>query len=381
MGKGSNRLNNNHGLKNMRLLNLLIVVLLLGGCATAPDVMLGYYLPKADVKTTATQVITCKKITAAVGQTGYSIERDTSFDITPIYSSDTSKTYYVNPSELGSWFTDSEFKLNYTEGGRMSQIKAKVTGKGKEVVDLTAQALSLFAKSTEFYAAKDNDKAQFDACETINARVKGDLKQVFVKYTHVYNDSSGANITEIEFKEPILQSTVIKFSEIEALTSDPKIAITAGSQPEPMHVYKSKCESLNNAHTKYSACLAENAEIALKQPKPFKFNLIADNKAIERTVFLPQHGKLFTLPLPTGTLFGVNDADISFNPDGTVSSITYNTQSDLEGVGKLVSEVKGDSETDIATEEAKLFKAQADALYQAKRLRACQDAPSTCSDK
>lgn len=90
---------------------------------------------------------------------------------------------------------------------------------------------------------------------------------------------------------------------------------------------------------------------------------------------------LFTLPLPTGTLFGVNDADISFNPDGTVSSITYNTQSDLEGVGKLVSEVKGDSETDIATKEAKLLKAQADALYQAKRLKECQNDPGKCDDK
>ena len=89
----------------------------------------------------------------------------------------------------------------------------------------------------------------------------------------------------------------------------------------------------------------------------------------------------YTLPLPTGTLFGSNDAKIEFNPDGTVKTITYNTTSDLDGVSKGIEKIKGDSATVKAESESAEAKAKADSIYQSNRLKQCEDDPESCEIK
>lgn len=363
----------------MRQIIITLFSLSLLGCASAPDVKLGYFLPKAVIKTTATQVITCKPITDELGSSGYSYTRETTFDITPIYSSDTSKTYWINPKKLGAWFTDSQFKMTYAQGGRISHIKGKVSGQGAEVVDLASDLMSFKLLNDSTFTV-DSNTGIFKSCKIVDERIPGSLKQITVTFSHTYDDPSGAKLDESDLAEPKLKSTLIFLDDIEDLIDIPKIEIEGGSDITPVHLYTSKCKSDKNDET-YRLCLSKNAEIALKQPKPFTFKLKADGKTVEETVYLPQHGTLFTLPLPRGTLFGVNDADISFNPDGTVSSITYNTTSDMDGISKAIDKVDGDSDSEKAAKEAELFKAQADAMYQAKRLQDCQNDPSNCKEK
>ena len=146
-----------------------------------------------------------------------------------------------------------------------------------------------------------------------------------------------------------------------------------------MHVYKSKCIKTDKKYD--NNCLAKHAEIAVRQPKPYAFSVTVDGKTKEKDLMFPQHGSLYTLPLPTGTLFGTNDAKIVFNIDGTVNTITYNTTSDLDGVTKAIDKFKGDSDTEKAQNSTAEAKAKADSIYQQNRLKFCENDPEKCKPK
>ncbi len=355
----------------MRIIDFSIIVVILSGCATAPDVNLGYNLPKTTITTTVKQVITCKPDNLKK-PTMYSFDRVSTVEFSSKYEADSSHTYYINPSKLGSWFTDSDFTLNYNEGGTINSIDTKVTGKGEAVISLVNEALS-FLKG--FSSPLTNKATQeFLACDTVYKKIKGKLKQITVLHKYDYSDSKPIiklGVASNGFQS-LVTSSLFTYNEIKALTDEPFITIKGKSQPTPMHVYKSECKNKGGKYD--SNCLANHAEIAVRQPKPYSFAVTVENITKTQEFGLPQYGQLYTLPLPTGTLFGTNDAKIEFNGDGSVKTITYNTTPGSDGVGKILEKLKGDSDVEKA-------KTQADTIYQQNRLKLCEDNPEECTAK
>ena len=368
--------------KNIYLITLLIPII--SGCATAPDVKLGYYLPQASMTVKAIQTIKCKVVGV-----NYSPILETTFSQVVKYSDNKAQKYYLNPKELGGVFTDSKFSLTY-QGGRLSKFTPCVTGKGNQAIDLIE---GIFSKSTslKFNVIVDNNatakhKEIVSACKVLKNTIDGPLKHVQVEFQW-YVSNFDLNPIQLTSKE--VKSDLITFEQISAIVDVPIIKINKDGLPDSLHQYTSACtqptDDSGPAQTTYANCLSDVGEIAVSAPQKYMITVQLKDKndlmkdVIINSINVPQSGSVYTLPIPKGFLFGGADANFEFNSDGSLKAVSYNHTSGVEAFGKSVSALQSELESDSNKDRADKIKSESDLLYQQKRLKNCQNNPSTCA--
>lgn len=355
----------------------------LGGCATAPDVDLGYVLPKASVTVKVDQAITCTE--SKVIPDTFDVHRENIVSFTASYQDDNSEKFYINPKALGAWYADSEFKVTF-QGGRLSTIAPSVTGSGAQVTDFILSIVDMI-KSNPTDRSDDVNNGVSTACKIVKDRINGKLKKFNASYEITISDVAAS----VPAFLPRVAHASINEDDVEALLAIPTLEVSLHARPNVLHRFESTCfTTTKNATTGKDEtvidkdCLIENRQIVAKAPEMYEFKVTVDGEPTSKVIGIPQLGTTYALPLPKPALFGSAAADIAFNADGSVKSITYNASGDFEGQTKSLKAIdeatasESVSELDAVNGQLAVEKAKADLIYQQTRKAICENTPEEC---
>lgn len=378
------------------IISIIAFTFLLGGCASAPDINLGYYVPKVSSTLTTSATFWCT--TDSSNQ--YSLHQNVSHSLKHKYSEDLENLYFINPDKIEGVFTSSEFSMTYN-GSRLGSLTAKSVGEGDKVIDAAIAAVGLFKSNVVVQGANSSDMN--NACLDIKnhgtqVKLADSTIKIFATITNEmsisYKQISGAakvvghefDCTDTSVEALCESSDIYKADENSSINVNlfkkyiipPKVKIKIGKQPIIIQQYDSKCTSYTDQ--KYISCLTDENEIVSRQPRKVSISVENDSGNVllaKVPLAVPQYGKIFTLPIQHGALFGGTTSSITFAEDGTVKEIQYNTTGGTESLGTAVSKASDTLKTS-SEERAAELKSEADLLYQKQRLEKCKVSPSTC---
>ncbi|WP_370240155.1 hypothetical protein [Marisediminitalea sp.] len=376
------------------IVSIMALTFLLGGCASAPDINLGYYVPKVTSTLTTSATFWCTTDSSKK----YTLHQNVSHSLKHKYSEDFENLYFINPDKIEGVFTSSEFSMAYN-GSRLGSLTAKSVGEGDKVIDVAIAAVGLFKSNVAAPGATSSDIT--NACTEIEkygtkTKLADDTIKLFTTVTNEmtisYKKTGGAANVGHEFDctktsvDALCESSDIYKTENSSLDvtlfkdyiKPPKVKIKIGDEPKIIQQYNSKCS--DSTVTKYISCLTDENEIVSRQPRKVSISLENDSGNVllaKVPLAVPQYGKIFTLPIQHGALFGGTTSSITFAEDGTVKEIQYNTTGGTESLGTAVSKASDTLKTS-SEERAAELKSEADLLYQKQRLEKCKVSPSTC---
>ncbi len=332
-------------------------LLLLSACGgSMPNVKAGYYLPKSELNLTITQTAACAKSNIPIITTNVTLN--------PSYSSDTTTSYTLDLSEIDGNFTKADATMEFYPDGRLKSINTTQTGTGSEI--LTA-ALALAAKlsADEDPSQTPNKKEITTACIALKSLVK-DEKPLTIIYKGHTDFKTKTSHTTIKLKRMSVSDFTFKkikpiFGELTATYSIP------ATPPTPIH-------TLGN-HEGQTIKLKESAlaEIIIKNT-----HMAYNSSEYKGQVRVPQHGKLFHLPVQKAPFFGKNTFELALDESGHVSKLTYSGENGTASLFDSLSGVATQAKGNKVQDEAARIQAEADLIAQQQRLIKCQADPSTC---
>ncbi len=334
------------------------LLMLLGACATTPDVTVGYYLPKAEAKVQVIQSADCDASKSQV------FVANTATLATAISSDRAAPRRTVSLKALDGAFANTDAAFKFTEDGRLQSVNASSTGKGEDVVKSTVTLSATLARLTELHVT-----APIDPCEVI-AKAGGN-KPVSLTYGL---ENPIAFVDEFD-KSFDFRPDPSSLALHEALKADlPKLTLHVG-----------RLELLEPAAT--SAAPAGRSEAMV----PLTLNRTATARL---TVTATLHGQTTTvltaspvfpvkatydLPIPKAALFGKQTFSLTLGDTGAITSVGYGKETGVASALNAANTVAAAGEGETAAQRAADLKAQIDLIAQQQKLVRCTANPAACS--
>lgn len=371
---------------------VLLLLIVLGGCASMPTGTVGYYLPRGDFDVVITQTAACAKELPVL---------KTDVSVVPVYERDPAK--FV-PVDLGP-FNKGKATLvfSFYDDGRLKGVNTSQTGQGGEVLSTVAkllpvvglQDIHLFGLSRQAllsaYSLERGDKLTEDQ---IGSLLRGNLptadcealKAISAdKPVSVIREARGVLQTEPEKPSDALpfelvQTTLPKdvFQTVTSIFGRASATLTL----LPMEA----CLSKENSPQPHCVTSRANGSptLALRQPARVRVSVTilgaaTGNHVFEKEVMIPQYGESLELPIGKPRAFGESTFQVALSESGSVQSLGFSrgggASASINAIQALAGALGGDS----VAERAAAFKAEADLIAQQQRLIRCQLAPENCT--
>ena len=336
----------------------IVCMIMLSGCASMPDVKLGYYLPKVEnLEITVIQSAACTAGNVPVLDSIVSVE--------PIFSRDINTYQSIDLREVDGQFTNTNFTLSLFDDGRIKGLNATQVGKGTEIVKASIAAVG------GALSVSGSD------CKQLNSLVGKKGEALTIKHKAEINFSSAS--ASITLKQSTLSTPdFIKVQSIfgKSVSLSYRISRVNGI-----------CEFNNRAIKPEDFCGQSNlssypARVVLRQPDIADFIVSAGptGKVSNMTfaVPVPQKGYLYSLPIPKPPVFGGNSFELTIGESGRVASIKYGKDTGIAQALNAASAVRSASRGKTTSEKVSGLKARADLIAAQQRLVRCEAKPEDC---
>lgn len=336
-----------------RLITSALVIALLTGCATIPDVSYSYYPAKWSSIITVTQTVGCNtaKTTAVVLN---------SASVTTEYSSNTdSEPFKFKVKELQSLSADVDMTMTFTDDGRLKSINQSTTGQGEAVIKSAVSLISAVGAKAKFDPPKVStpDSAPMPECAIINDW--GGNNPVTLNYRASINSANLGGAVPLDaapeskdlyqLLKNILPTLKVSVGKVTDVSSGPSY-----NKPDS-DVVLLELQKIGMVQITISSCCPDD-ELALSR------------------IFIPQ-ADTYTLPIPKAALFGNQSFTLTLSEAGAVTSVGYGKTVGTAGALNVLSAIAG---TQTAAAKAAELESQADLVAQQQRLVLCQTKPDQC---
>ncbi len=347
--------------------NLLLCLALaagVGGCASTPDIKVGYYLPTTTVKAKVTRTLTCDNAD--------NIFIANTVVLTPVHSADTSQQIEFDISELDGTFSNTSFTIELYDDGRLKGVNASSEGQAGEALKTGIELLSskLGAFRNQPYPGE---------CDLINRFKRNDAGKVVRTETLTLSYEGSANPAFNSSSKAVPLSTSLdgRYSTLLDLTGNPRIKTGANTAIAPPVVQTSLSGKSYPTVELRPAALVEYTVSIEGATALDQFKTASLHKQSVRIA--NANATAYKVPVPKAASFGSTEFALAVSESGAVTKLTYGSDS---GATQLIGVAGGfpDDEADPTTaERAAEIKAQADLIAQQARLVRCQANPSECT--
>jgi hypothetical protein len=331
-----------------RFASLSCVVVISAGCATLPQVTLQYHPATWSSSAAITQTVGCN-----ADKTWLFAQHTPS--LTTTYSSDLGVTKSISLKDLRGPFADADFKIGYTEDGRIKSVNVESTGQGEAIVK---SAISLASALGAFAVALDVPTQTIAACNVIEKF--GDKKTLTLSY----------------------KATVVRHKLATSIALDPA--------PESEGLYNLMRSDLPKLEVRVGGSTPINSGPVYPDSNPDRSNVVTievQKMGLVTMEFLAQGKPIGTsrvvvpleeyskVPIPKAPVFGKQTFVLGLYDSGAVSNLGY---AQTTGIAAVLNAAGALAAQDTSSAKAADLKAQADVIAQQQRLVLCTTKPAEC---
>lgn len=328
---------------------IITITCLLGltGCASMPDATVTYYLPKATLKTTVIQTLSCN--TDGDAFSALQVFPEIS------YARDISKPRTIRTENVNGALSNSEIGLTLTEDGRLSGIGITQVGQGSEVVKS-----ALVLASTVAVLGSGGAKN----CDYVKANGKDGA--LTLKFHHTEEFPTANSLMKPS------DDTRLAYDAVQGIVGDLNIKVTTPTESEIRRVVPA---------TRGRATVP----LGVVQPAYVDVSIVRANATLgsgpiwNQTFAVPQLGETYELPVPKAAVFGKQVMTLKLADSGAILELKYGKDSGAASALAAANEAASHFKGDTTAEAAKELKDEADLIAQQQRLVRCRANPTACS--
>lgn len=362
------------------------------GCASTPDVELGYYHARSEIEAEVTRTLTCSG--------GDTLVEASDVKLTTKHLADRKNSASINAAALSGWFADSNITLQRYSDGRLKGINTSTEGKGETILTSAVSLATSLLPAAGVAPAKQTEM-QALCTEIGTTPIKNSRKVTPNTVVITYKTTMSVTNEDCQNQEvePTSKSLPTRTKLANALTN----IGAGGGGLHRLDDLIGKVD-LNLTLGSNNRCHANGIDTSdrilfgadKRRERPGELNLemrrteqatvsvVASNNIgytldLEAGQSIEVAGQgLYFLPIPKAKLFGGNQFELEVEDNGAVTKIGYKTTS---GAGQVFASGQAfDAATSGATyaEKAKEAKAKADLLAATQRIAVCQADPANC---
>lgn len=362
---------------------LIAATLVMGGCATIPDVTVAYRPVKWAVLATVVHTVTCNRQSDKE-----LLQRAVSF--TPLYSADApDDKYQIRMKGVDRYFADAEMAVALTDDGRLKSINSTSTGQGDAVVKglislgAATHAAMVMKDYVNFFskiAPMQQDKPKKSVCDVVKDFSTAAPDQVFqvavVQSALVLPDAEG-KVPESTIAQGVVEQAALREQLTAAgmtLQTTIKASIRAISDKKDAPLME-----LQPFATFPNSVADDEVPVRLQRVRALKLSAAqaSDREPIQTANVQIPTKETFVVPIPKAALFGKQTFSMTLAETGKVTSIGYGRLSGAPAALGAATSIAGISVTEDGVDAAAL-KAAADILAQQNRIRICNEKPADC---
>ena len=328
-----------------------VMVCLMAGCASTPDVTYKYYPSRLQATATVTQTVDCttdKKSLIVINTPS----------MNSVYSADYSQSpYSIQIKKLAGTIADSDFALNWFDDGRLKSVNASTTGQGEAVVK---SAISLIgAVAAVGGGAAPTSPTGLPECTVVTNWGNG--KPVTLTYSQVIDFVKAAAAPQ-QLK-PTPQSAALWNSLHNQL---PPLAVKVDQQAP------------NNSGASYGSS-GDDLLLTLQKTNTAEVSIVSSGSAIFTSIVTLPQTTTYQLPIPKSAVFGKQTFSLTLAESGAITAIDYGKLSGASGALNAATSIAGAAAPESTATKAADVKSQADLIAQQQRLVRCQAQPDKCT--
>ena len=375
---------------------LCLILGVLGGCASLPNAVVEYRLPKAVSTVTVVESYAC-----------YPDQQDFVVVSTPSintrYSADTAEEakHEIYLKSLQGFLASNSVGFSFSPDGRILGVNATATGNGGEIVGAAVALATGIRAGNQAAGVLEGELRQIrlPLCAVIEAFGDPKTGALTITRSATYDHKVGKapsafepdattqflfNAIEVlKARENSELASIESPSQLFNQLSIPVEEISRGSPQEPTVRY---LEDAND----YMTPLEERRKRMLVVRKLRNDSLVVYSrryradpkmavKIASHVATVPDHSPQseYLIPLPVGMPFGESSIGLVLTEAGAVTSVAYGSKNGTAAAMQAASQLNGyfnPSASQIAAE----FKARADVIAQQARFAGCQANPDNC---
>lgn len=362
----------------MALAGLSLVV---GGCASVPDVTIQYRPVQWSTLVTIAHTISCASKDAAMPVV------KTSADVQPLYSAGKpDDRFSIRLAALDRFYADTDVKLTFTDDGRLKGINQSTEGKGESLVTAAvtaAAALSgagaLGALGTGLVVDVPNARSGFGPDPSICSIVAEEsgtdpAKPVSVSIAHYLLLNEGnlgaAPVLNVVGAHKALKERLVTAGQ----TFVPRVQPVLDPTPRQPVARPSSCVvgrgDAQMSGNDVPLCLQQTGNLTVSV-----FDGGSELKSSSMRVPLPN--QTLALPVPKAALFGKQNFSLELAESGQILTLGYGRSTGapaaLQALGSIAK-----FEVTQETAEAAALRAASDLIKEQRRAIACAADPTKC---
>jgi hypothetical protein len=370
-----------YGGKVMRAILTIAVTCMaaaLTGCASTPDVSVYYYLPHTDLTVHVVRTVACDANQLVVSAD--------SVTATPSHSADTSVRYEIPLRELDGFLSDTDFKIDLTNDGRLKGLNASTTGEAEPTIKQLVTLVSAVAGAAKTTKAKNPSgcAAVSDANKPPTVAFSRTLD--FTRFTTKQPDNSYLQVDTQELavdRDYAAVYETVKPAVGQVCARITKLVTVNSLKPPP---YGPAFERAKDPDRFAELSLRQPALVGLTLFSPAN-DALCDNASAEDVadafwtgqIEVAQLGVPYQLPIPKARLFGKLQFNLSVAESGAVTSLQYTKTAGVTSALSSANTTFSATQPETAAQQAADLKAQSDLIVQQQRLVKCQINPKNCT--
>jgi hypothetical protein len=361
--------------KANRTVVFLFVALCISACASMPDVIASYYLPKTSVSVHVVRTFACNAAK----------ESFTTSTVTAAvtHAADLDKRQTVALRSLDGTLSDADVQLQFYEDGRLKGINSSSTGQAEAVIKpLVAIAAAAFGATHSTPDSKSSCSYSADPSKPITLTFTREID---------FSDIGGKTATGAEKltsdqvidPDPDSKPTFDKIHDalgymcvrIEKLTLKPD---SSGKPIADLPGFESTTDA------------SKNVELPLQQPARVALKVWSSNantcqfKSDTNPIWtgqseVAQLGTPYQLPIPKAVLFGKIQVSLALAESGAVTTLQYTKQAAAPSVATAAQDISAHTTPESAAQKAADLKAEGDIIAEQQRLIRCRADPAKCT--
>ena len=334
----------------LKRMALVVMIGLLSGCASTPNVIYSYYPSDSNSIVTVTQTVDCNSAKT-------DIVVASSASVNTVYFADyTKEPYSIEINKLDGTFADSDFTFNFFDDGRLKSINGSTTGQGETILK---SAIALGTAVAVLGGGAPAAPKAIPECDTISKWGGGKPVTLnFTKKIDYKKDTDGLphNL------EPVPDSAGL-YSKLSGKLHKPQVTVM------PPHAIK---------RSAYANDKSDNiVPLNLQDTENIKLDVSASGLISSYTITIP--GKnTFTLPIPKAALFGKQSFALTLSEAGAITQIEYGKTTGAAGPLNIATSAATSAAPESDATKAAEVKGKADLIVQQQRLVHCLSDPAKC---
>jgi hypothetical protein len=286
------------------------LLLLLGACASTPDVTIQYYPAKSLTTFTTTQNLACTHDETALVVTN-------TVSAATEYSADTAKPpHSLHIKDLDNEFADASLSVSLFGDGRLKSINASSTGEGQAIISAAA---TLAGELAPMLGASPSAPRKLPVCAVLKNWSDGKAALSFVK---------SVDLAALSPDSPL------QLNDDRATVNDPGLYDQVAAQlPEVTLQVAEKTPVPRPAA--YNAADPQMLALTLQDTSEVRASLSSlDRHGLHtlgtKAFIVPGPGD-YVLPIPKAALFGGEQFSLTLSESGAVTSLSYGKTSGSPG--------------------------------------------------